>query len=191
VFAKFVRQQIKEMGKLKKERSRIYADKDLTEDQKKEKLDDLDARLVEMAQTANAFLAPDVVKGIKLPPRTKNGKSMDMPDYYRTIAEPTAEAFKKVERSLPSWGEELSMEDRAERVAAFIEREMNAYKLPVKVEKPSDITKPYRFANLFDTPTRQEKAEWNQTVGGLFKVKPEIMTGFRLKSIGEEEKKKR
>jgi len=48
------------------------------------------------------------------------------------------------------------------------------------LKNPNEVLRPYRFSNLLDRPTRQERASWQQMMG-FKKTTPGLITGFRLK----------
>jgi hypothetical protein len=78
---------------------------------------------------------------------------------------------------------QMDSEERAQKIASTINRSMAEFKLPTKPE--DEVLKGYRFKDLFDTPTRQEKEHW-RAITGSKRVSAGLATGYRLKEQKEK-----
>lgn len=168
MFARVARKYIDEMGKIKKERTAIHLRKALTADQKKEKLDLLDEKIVKLAKSANAFMSQEVAETLKMPSRftTETGirKSMDLNDYYKMVAESTFDAFEEVRKDPRFFA--MDAEARNNRLVAILRQMRDEYQ-PVKKGRREldEVMKLFRFKSLFDKPTRRQRAEWSNIFG--------------------------
>ncbi len=99
MYARVARKLMDEISKVKKDRQAIYASKTLTPEQKREKLDALDARVVEIARLGNAFMSEEAARAVKMPPRRRTEMGVSQPvapeDYYELTAQPIYSAFRK------------------------------------------------------------------------------------------------
>jgi hypothetical protein len=168
MFARVAHKFIDEMGKIKKERTAIHLSQALTPDQKKEKLDLLDEKVVKLAREANAFMSQDVAQALKMPSRftTEAGvrKAMDLKDYYKMVAESTFDAFEEVRKAPRFFA--LDEEARNHHLAALLRRMRDEYQPVRKAGRELDeVMKPFRFKSLFDQPTRRQRAEWSNIFG--------------------------
>jgi hypothetical protein len=168
MFARVARKYIDEMGKIKKERTAIHLSKALTPNQKKEKLDLLDEKIVKLAKSANAFMSQEVAETVKMPSRftTETGirKSMDLNDYYQMVAESTFDAFEEVRKDSRFFA--MDAEARDNRLVTLLRQMRDEYQ-PVKkrTRELDEVMKPFRFKSLFDKPTRRQRAEWSNIFG--------------------------
>ena len=168
MFARVAHKYINEMGKIKKERNAILQNKTMTADQKKEKLDLLDEKVVKLAKAGNAFMSQDVAEALKMPSRFTSEagirKSMDMDAYYKMVVESVGDAFEEVKKD-PRF---FSMEEEArnKRLASLLRQMREEYK-PVKTGRGEidEVMKPFRFKSLFDKPSRRQRAEWSDNFG--------------------------
>ena len=168
MFARVAHKYINEMGKIKKERNAILQNKTMTSDQKKEKLDLLDEKVVKLAKAGNAFMSQDVAEALKMPSRFTSEagirKSMDMDAYYKMVVESVGDAFEEVKKD-PRF---FSMEEEArnKRLASLLRQMREEYK-PVKTGRGEidEVMKPFRFKSLFDKPSRRQRAEWSDNFG--------------------------
>lgn len=181
MFAWVAREQMAELGKIKKERNAIHLSKTMTPTEKKTKLDALDEKIVNLARTGNAMMDPDVAQALKMPSRFKTEagtrKAMDLDGYYKMVVESVGDAYDTLQKDLPRI---LRMEDdqRQRLLIKTIRQAREEYQPTLK--KPEDVTKSYRFSNLLDKPTRKERASWQQLMG-VRTVPSGAASDFRLK----------
>lgn len=99
MYARVARKIMDELSKVKKERQQVYASKALTPEQKRVKLEALDARVVELARLGNAFMSTEAAATVKMPPSYRLEQGIRKPwrpeDYYELTARQTYEAFKQ------------------------------------------------------------------------------------------------
>lgn len=185
MYARTARKFMAELGDIRKEREKIYLSRELTSDQKKEKLDALDEKIVSLAKVGQAFMDRGVAEAMKMPSRFKSEdgtrKSVDLDEYYKMTVESVGDAYDKVKKDLPRIAN-MDKDQRQGYISKALRQAREEYQ-PI-LKNPMDVLKPYRFSNLLDRPTRQERASWQQTMG-FKKTTPGLITGFRLKE-GEE-----
>lgn len=186
MFARVVRKQMAELGKIKKERSAIYLGKTLDPEQKRTKLDALDERVVQLVKAGNALMDPEVAGVVGMPSRFKQDalgqrKAMDLDSYYKFIVESVGDAYDGIQKEIPRL---LRMDDASRQrfLIKSIRQAREEYQPLLK--KPEDVTKPYRFQNLLDKPTRKERAGWQQMFGAR-KIPPGAASGYRIKEEKE------
>ena len=176
--ARIVRKEMNNLSQLKKARAKVLESEFLTSEQKKMKLDQLDAQVLGIAQKVNLFTNEDVAAHLRVPSRNRDGKSLDLDDYYKTIAIGSYDAYTDLSRSSASLAK-LDPEERAIRIGNAFTRGMSSFKLPVK--PAYEVEEPFRFKDLFDTPTRAEKEKWREVLGTLRGTDAGFLSGYRLK----------
>ncbi|MDI6854804.1 MAG: strawberry notch family protein [Deltaproteobacteria bacterium] len=140
MYARVARKLMDEISKVKKERHAVHASKALTPEQKREKLEALDDRVVELAKTGNAFMSKDAAEAVKMPPRHRTEMGVSQPlapeDYYEAVSQPVYEAFKEFQ-GRGRWWQSLDSEGRDGMVEALLRRSRRetVVKFPKKKEK--------------------------------------------------------
>ena len=181
--ARIARKEMNNISLLKKARNKILENETMTSEVKRTKLDQIDAQILGIAQKVNLFLSDDVAPHLRVPSRNRDGKSLDLDDYYKTIAIGSYDAYTDISRSAAALAK-LGPEDRAVRIGNALTHGMSSFKLPVK---PAwEVEKAFRFKDLFDTPTRAEKEKWREISGTLRGTTAGFLSGYRLKEQKEK-----
>jgi hypothetical protein len=169
MFTRVARKQIAAMAEIKKTRNAIYQSHTLTADQKKERLDVLDDKIVTLARAGNVLMDPEVSRAVKMPARG----SLDLKNYYKLVSESVGDAYDGIQKDLPR----ILRMDEASRQRFLIKaiREAREEYRPV-LKKPESQKVKVDYAKS----TRKERADW-QAIMGFKKAKAGEMTGFRLK----------
>jgi hypothetical protein len=81
VFARVVRKEMDNLGKIKKERNKIMAHPTMEPEAKRQRLDRLDSEVVKIAQRVNIMVNEGVAEKVKIPKRSQGGRSLDLDDY--------------------------------------------------------------------------------------------------------------
>ena len=171
MFARVARQQMAELGKIKKERTAIHLSKALTSEQKRAKMDALDERIVTLARAGNALMDPAVAEAVKMPAR----KGMDFETYKKASVEFVGDAYDVIRKNLPKI---VHMEEaqRQRYLIKIIRQAREDYK-PLLKKPESAVPK---SPSPFDKPTRAEKARW-QSVMGFGRIPSGAASGYRMK----------
>ena len=127
MLARAARSIMTRMGNLRKEREKVYYDKGLTPDQKREKLDQIDEQLLRIAQQAREFLDPAIAKRVGLPKQQLKGKitDQDIDLYSHLLMQPANNVYKKLETRW-SLVDRMKKEEREEYLARAIKQERQA-----------------------------------------------------------------
>lgn len=201
MFARVLRKQMDAIGELKKARDGIYTSMKMSSAEKKAKLDRLDVLTDRVTQFMHVFMSDRVLNRVSMPPRSvsesgammikgardKQGRPVELTVYYKYANEPIQDAFEKLS---PEWGKIKAMtpEQQADYVVKTIKEMQRTYQPIVSDTIRRDIRKALSLSDLYDQPTRRERAEWSQMVAGLpVRKRPGMLTGFRPKIALEEE----
>ncbi|MDI6854385.1 MAG: strawberry notch family protein [Deltaproteobacteria bacterium] len=140
MYARVARKLMDEISKVKKERHAVHASKALTPEQKREKLEALDDRVVELAKLGNAFMSAEAAAAVKMPPRRRTEMGVSRPlapeDYYEAVSQPVYAAFKEFQ-GRGRWWQSLDADGRDDLVEALLRRSRRetVVKFPKKKEK--------------------------------------------------------
>jgi len=117
IYARVARKYMASLSDIKKQRTEIHLDKKMTGEEKREKLEALDNKIVTIARQANSFMSPDIAEKVGMPPRL----GMTPKQYYTKVAAGTAEAWQIALRN-PQYL------DDPDRLAGLIKSSIAGYK---------------------------------------------------------------
>jgi proteasome lid subunit RPN8/RPN11 len=177
MFARVARKAISQMGDLKGQRDTIYDDTKLTAEQKRAKLDKIDAQLLAIAQKANIFMDSKVADKVGLLPKMPIGQQKkDMDQYSNMLLGPAAEAFKKLTHQWPALAN-MDEDKRRSRLAEIINTEKRLLQEKAQSKKMKELMHP----TIWDRPTKEENEKARELYGTFIKIPTPWKTGFRLK----------
>jgi len=181
MFARVARKAISQMGDLRGQRDTIYNDAKLTPEQKREKLDKIDAQLLAIAQKTNMFIDPEVAAKVGLPSKVPAGRQKkDMDQYSAILLNPAAGAFKKLEMQWPALAQ-MEENKRRNRFVQAIRTEKGLVQEEMERKAQAKKIQALRSKTIWDRPTKEENERAREAYGTFIKIPTPWKTGFRLK----------
>ena len=185
MFARVARKAISRMGDLKVQRDNIYNDAKLTPEQKRAKLDQIDAQLLAISQKANVFMDPKVGAKVGLPSRKQSGQEMkDLDQYINLLLSPADRAFKKLMLQWPAVAQ-MDESKRRDRIVHAIRTELRLFKEEMERKAQDQKMQALRPRSIWDRATKEERERALEIYGTFIKVPTLWKTGFRLKREAE------